>query len=137
MRIQHFITILLICLSYLVPLAANSIPTPAKFTGQAKKAYEAAHIAKNQIAAKKLFCYCGCDESAMHGNLLDCFKTDHGASCGTCQREMIRTDEYNKEKLPLAQIQNKIDDEFQGNYPYKDKGPNLKKYIAGKAKPAM
>jgi hypothetical protein len=41
-------------------------------------------------------CYCGC-ETRGHGNLLDCFATEHGAGCTICLKEALLADEMTRE----------------------------------------
>jgi hypothetical protein len=51
---------------------------PAQFTGQARKAYEAAR--KYPEVLNQVFCYCFCDaEPFNHKSLLSCFTDKHGA----------------------------------------------------------
>lgn len=53
-------------------------PLPAElFQGRAREAYKVAGEIPDVLAG--LACYCGCDKSAGHRHLLDCFADDHGA----------------------------------------------------------
>jgi hypothetical protein len=47
------------------------------FQGKVREAYKAAGEIPDVLAG--LACYCGCDKSHGHRNLLDCFVDDHGA----------------------------------------------------------
>ena len=63
------------------PVAAPSAlpaPLPAEmFQGRAREAYKIAAEIPEVLA--DVSCYCGCDKSQGHRNLLDCFVDDHGA----------------------------------------------------------
>lgn len=51
---------------------------PALFRGKAAQAYQVAHEIPQVL--QRLPCYCGCDKTAGHRNLLDCFFDDHGST---------------------------------------------------------
>jgi hypothetical protein len=54
-------------------------PLPAdRFQGRVREAYKAAAEIPDVLAG--VTCYCGCDKSQGHRNLLDCFVDDHGAT---------------------------------------------------------
>ena len=58
----------------------EALPTPLPaemFQGQVRDAYKAAAEISEVFATVR--CYCGCDKSQGHRNLLDCFVDDHGA----------------------------------------------------------
>lgn len=58
-----------------------ALPTPlpaAQFQGRAREAYQAAAEIPQVLAG--LACYCGCDKSQGHRNLLDCFVDTHGST---------------------------------------------------------
>jgi hypothetical protein len=61
--------------------AATTLPTPLPadgFQGRVREAYKAAAEVPDVMAG--VTCYCGCDKSQGHRNLLDCFVDDHGAT---------------------------------------------------------
>jgi predicted cobalt transporter CbtA len=61
--------------------APSSLPTPLpadRFQGRVREAYKVAAEIPDVIAG--VTCYCGCDKSQGHRNLLDCFIDDHGAT---------------------------------------------------------
>jgi len=65
------------------PAAATkaTLPTPLpadRFQGRVREAYKVAAEIPDVIAG--VACYCGCDKSQGHRNLLDCFVDDHGAT---------------------------------------------------------
>jgi cytochrome c-type biogenesis protein CcmH/NrfG len=51
---------------------------PALFRGKAAQAYQVAHEIPRVL--ERLTCYCGCDKTVGHRNLLDCFLDDHGST---------------------------------------------------------
>jgi hypothetical protein len=58
-----------------------TLPTPLPadgFQGRVREAYKAAAEIPDVMAG--VTCYCGCDKSQGHRNLLDCFVDDHGAT---------------------------------------------------------
>lgn len=60
---------------------------PKRFTGQVRDAYQAA--TDNPALFVQLHCYCGCDRTAGHKSLLDCYRDMHGATCGICTGEAL------------------------------------------------
>lgn len=65
------------------PAVAQSpaLPTPlpaTQFQGRVREAYQAAADIPQIIAG--IACYCGCDKSQGHRNLLDCFVDTHGST---------------------------------------------------------
>jgi uncharacterized protein with PCYCGC motif len=63
-------------------LAADEFDDP-----DARQAYQVA--AKIEPLLYQLPCYCHCDRTDGHKNLLACFRSYHGANCLTCQREAV------------------------------------------------
>ena len=63
------------------PLSTHSsLPatlSPELFSGAVRDGYIIAQTIPDVLAG--LHCYCGCDRSMGHGNLLDCFVDDHAA----------------------------------------------------------
>ena len=58
----------------------SSLPatlSPDLFSGAVRDGYIIAQTIPDVLAG--LHCYCGCDRSMGHGNLLDCFVDDHAA----------------------------------------------------------
>ena len=63
------------------PTQSSVLPTPlpaAQFQGRVRTAYQAAADIPQVLA--EVTCYCGCDKSQGHRNLLDCFVDTHGAT---------------------------------------------------------
>ncbi len=63
---------------------------PALFEGDARKAYEVAR--KNPALLAQFHCYCGCEQSIGHKNLLDCFRSKHAVTCDICIGEAIEAE---------------------------------------------
>lgn len=60
-------------------LPAFPTPLPAtQFQGRVRDAYQAAADIPQVLA--EVTCYCGCDKSQGHRNLLDCFVDTHGST---------------------------------------------------------
>ncbi len=62
------------------PEAVGSLPATLSsefFTGEVKEGYQIAEAIPDVLA--EIRCYCGCDRSIGHRNLLDCFVDDHAA----------------------------------------------------------
>ncbi len=60
---------------------------PKQFTGPVRAAYQVAQDNPDLLA--QLHCYCGCDRTNGHKNLLDCYRDHHGASCAICTGEAL------------------------------------------------
>ena len=58
---------------------------PKNFQGNVREAYEIAERDPKLLA--QLHCYCGCDKSIGHKNLLDCYRDTHGSRCAICVGE--------------------------------------------------
>jgi len=55
-------------------------------------------------------CYCHCDRSENHGSLLDCFVSNHGATCDMCQQEAIFAYNETKKGKSAVEIRKEIMD---------------------------
>ncbi|HEX4209792.1 MAG TPA: CYCXC family (seleno)protein [Candidatus Binataceae bacterium] len=75
---------------------------PSRFEGDTRLAYEAAQ--KHPELLAQLHCYCGCEEDEGCKNLLDCFRTNHGAECATCMGEAITAMQMYEGGSPVDQI---------------------------------
>jgi Protein of unknown function with PCYCGC motif len=105
---------------------SNTVLNPSKYFGRAALGYSAAQQAPE--LCQKLFCYCGCDMTDSHANLLDCFTCDHGADCQICQDEAIIGLHMKQEGKSLYKIQRAIDDAFSQQYPWDKPTAQLTKY---------
>ena len=79
---------------------------PNQFTGPVKQAYTIAE--KNPALLAELHCYCGCDRTEGHQNLLDCYRGRHGETCEMCTEEALLADRMSEQRLPLDQIRDAI-----------------------------
>jgi|688.fasta_scaffold668845_2 hypothetical protein len=100
---------------------------PAQFNVPiVRLSYEAAKSHPEII--EKLFCYCGCDLTASHSSLLDCFRSDHGVTCDYCQEEALLAAKLKMKGASLASIQKQVDQEFTKFYPFEQDTPAYKNY---------
>jgi hypothetical protein len=75
---------------------------PDLFQGEIHAAYLAAQQHPDLLA--QLDCYCGCEQHEGHKNLLDCFRTNHGATCATCTGEAVTAGQLYENGTPVDQI---------------------------------
>jgi hypothetical protein len=75
---------------------------PDQFQGETHAAYEIAQ--KHPELLAQLDCYCGCEQHEGHKNLLDCFRTNHGAGCDTCTGEAVTAGKLADGGMPIEQI---------------------------------
>jgi hypothetical protein len=54
-------------------------------------------------------CYCACDKEKGHKSLLDCYTSDHGAHCHTCQRAVIFIYEQSRARKTATEIRGEMD----------------------------
>jgi hypothetical protein len=82
---------------------ANSLTLdPNLFEGKTRQAYVVAQQHPDLLA--QLHCYCGCEQHEGHRNLLDCFRTNHGAGCATCVGEAVMAGQLYDNGTPVDQI---------------------------------
>lgn len=83
--------------------ASNSLTlNPELFQGETHEAYLVAQRHPELLA--QLDCYCGCEQHEGHKNLLDCFRTNHGATCATCTGEAVTAGQLYENGTPVEQI---------------------------------
>jgi hypothetical protein len=75
---------------------------PNLFEGKTRQAYVVAQQHPDLLA--QLHCYCGCEQHEGHKNLLDCFRTNHGAGCATCVGEAVMAGQLYDNGTPVDQI---------------------------------
>ena len=95
------------------PAATATLPTPLpadRFQGRVRAAYKAAAEIPDVIAG--LACYCGCNKSQGHRNLLDCFVDEHGATCNHCVNEALDAHAMFMTGAPPAEIRQFIDEKY-------------------------
>jgi hypothetical protein len=94
------------------PLSQVLTLDPAAFAGEARDAYQ---IARNKPALfLKLHCYCGCDVTLGHRNLLDCFRDRHASICATCMGEATDANQMAKQNSPIEQIRDGLRARYAG-----------------------
>jgi len=109
-----------------VPEKLPAVLPPGQFFGAAAMGYAAAKTIPE--VCHKLFCYCGCDITDDHKNLLDCFVTVHGADCHICQEEALLALKMKRLNKPLAAIQKAVDQKYTVQYPFSEESPYLQTY---------
>jgi uncharacterized protein with PCYCGC motif len=83
--------------------AANSLTlNPEMFQGEVHDAYIAAQRHPELLA--QLDCYCGCEQHEGHKSLLDCYRTNHAATCATCTGEAVTAAQLYENGTPVEQI---------------------------------
>jgi hypothetical protein len=75
---------------------------PQLYQGDTRQAYIVARDHPELLA--QLDCYCGCEEHEGHKNLLDCFRTNHGAGCDICVGEAVTAGQMLSQGTPVDQI---------------------------------
>lgn len=79
---------------------------PNFFQGETRQAYLVAQKHPDLLA--QLDCYCGCEQHLGHKNLLECFRTNHGAGCATCVGEAVSAGELADGGMPVQQIRDAL-----------------------------
>ena len=75
---------------------------PGLYQGDTRQAYIVARDHPELLA--QLDCYCGCEQNEGHKNLLDCFRTNHGAGCDICVGEAVTAGQMLNHGTPVDQI---------------------------------
>ncbi len=83
---------------------------PNQFVGEVKQAYLIAESDPALLA--QLHCWCGCDRTDGHKNLLDCYRDTHGAHCAICTGEAIEAEKLATEGMPVEKIRDALRDRF-------------------------
>ncbi len=79
---------------------------PQLFQGDVRKAYQVAQDHPALLA--QMHCYCGCDRTEGHKNLLDCFRDKHGSTCAICTGEAIEAEQLARQGMPVEQIRDSL-----------------------------
>ncbi len=79
---------------------------PQNFQGNVREAYEVAE--RDPALLAQLHCYCGCDKSDGHKNLLDCFRDTHGSHCAICTGEAIDAESMASRGMAVEQIRDAL-----------------------------
>jgi hypothetical protein len=92
--------------------ANGAAPTldPNLFNGEVREAYAVAR--KNPALLASLHCYCGCDRSEGHRNLLDCYRDQHGSHCEICTGEALEAQRLFEQGTPVEQIRDVLRAKF-------------------------
>ncbi|MGB9381274.1 CYCXC family (seleno)protein [Candidatus Binatus sp.] len=85
---------------------------PNQFMGPAKQAYQVAE--RNPALLSQLHCYCGCDRTYGHRNLLDCYRGDHGSKCEICIGEALMAQQLSEQGSPVEQIRDALRRNYAG-----------------------
>lgn len=83
---------------------------PNLFQGDTRQAYLVAQEHPDLLA--QLDCYCGCEQHEGHKNLLDCFRTNHGAGCDICVGEAVTAGKLADSGTPIDQIRQALHDRY-------------------------
>jgi len=83
---------------------------PNQFVGEVKQAYQIAQHDPALLA--QLHCWCGCDRTDGHQNLLDCYRDTHGAHCAICTGEAIEAEKLASQGMPVEKIRDALRDRF-------------------------
>ena len=85
---------------------ASITQDPKLYQGDTRQAYTVAGEHPDLLA--QLDCYCGCEEHEGHKNLLDCFRTNHGATCDICVGEAVTAGQMLSQGTPIDQIRDAL-----------------------------
>ena len=66
------------------------------------------HAEKDPALLAQLHCYCGCDKTDGHKNLLDCFRDTHGSTCAICCGEARDAELMATRGMPVEQIRDAL-----------------------------
>ena len=87
-----------------MPLPATLEPASFKQT-EVREANQAAKEIPEVLAQQPCYCYC---QRKGHRSLLDCFKTNHAASCNICVREALLAAQMQRQQKPVQEIRTAI-----------------------------
>ena len=83
---------------------------PNLFQGDVKHAYQVAQHDPALLA--QLHCYCGCDKTDGHKNLLDCYRDNHGSHCQICVGEAIEAETLAGQGMPVDKIRDSLRERY-------------------------
>ncbi len=87
-----------------MPFPATLEPASFKQT-EVREAYQTAKEIPEVLAQQPCYCYC---QRKGHRSLLDCFKTDHAASCNICVREALLAAQMHRQQNSAQEIRRAI-----------------------------
>ena len=105
---------------------------PTKIPPPMNQGYFAAQ--KYPEACSKVFCYCGCDVTARHKCLLDCYTSDHGKTCGICMLESVEVKKQKDKGAQIDAVRKQVDKQFAHYYPFTKPTKALRDYRASLTK---
>ena len=85
---------------------------PDQYVGPVKQAYQVAE--KSPALLAQLHCYCGCDRTLGHQNLLDCYRGDHASKCEICVGEALMAEQLSEQGSPVEQIRDALRRHYAG-----------------------
>ncbi len=91
--------------------AEDAMPFPATLAPASfkrpdvREAYQTAKEIPGVLAQQPCYCYC---QRKGHRSLLDCFKTDHAASCNICVRESLLAGQMHRQGKSAEDIRRTI-----------------------------
>jgi Protein of unknown function with PCYCGC motif len=86
---------------------------PKQFpAGEVREAYKVAQEDPELLV--QLHCYCGCDRTNGHKNLLDCYRDHHGASCPICTGEALEAKKLFDQGASVEMIREALRTRFAG-----------------------
>jgi hypothetical protein len=86
------------------PFPATLEPTTFK-RADLREAYQTAKEIPGVLVQQPCYCYC---QRKGHRSLLDCFKTDHAASCSICIREALLAAQMHRRQKSAEEIRRAI-----------------------------
>jgi hypothetical protein len=98
------------CLRSSGPSDNRPVLNPSQFQGPIRQAYQIAQDHPDLLI--QLHCYCGCDKSAGHKSLLDCYRDLHGATCGICTGEALEAARMFNQGASIEAIRAALKDRF-------------------------
>ncbi len=87
-----------------MPFPATLKPANFKQT-EVREAYQTAKEIPEVLAQQPCYCYC---QRKGHRSLLDCFRTDHAASCSICIREALLAAQLHRQQKSAEEIRRAI-----------------------------
>ena len=73
---------------------------------RARQAYQMA--AAVPAVLDGLYCYCHCSQHSGHHSLLDCFASDHAATCDICMSEAVLAYEMSRDGASLEAVRDEV-----------------------------
>ncbi len=84
--------------------------SPANYTGDTARAYEAAREIPEIIDS--LYCYCDCKKHFDHKSLLTCYVDEHAVYCDICIDEALMAKELHDQGMDVLAIRKAVDEKY-------------------------